>query len=148
MLGCGRCGGQWLDGKGSLRVLSGSLSDQAKAMARSASQKTSPKQPAHGDYRAPQPGHRARTCPICSQTLTPRTITEAALEIDVCERDGTWFDAHELERLARHAELKAAIIDAEAADEIRHLEEFDQDQRRRRRGNDILATAIVRGIFG
>jgi Zn-finger nucleic acid-binding protein len=70
------------------------------------------------------------------------------VEIDRCERDGVWFDAHELERLARHFELKAAISDAEAAVEIEALEEYGREQRRARRGCDILTSALLRGLLG
>jgi Zn-finger nucleic acid-binding protein len=146
MLGCGRCGGQWLDQKGTQRVMDGLLSEQARSMARSVSERADDDGPTGGDYRGAQPGARARACPICSGGLGKRTIAGVNIEIDVCERDGTWFDAHELEALAKHFELQAAIVDAEAGMEIRNLAEAESNERRARWGSRVLG-GVLGGIL-
>lgn len=44
---------------------------------------------------------RNLSCPRCSAGLHPVTLPSAAVEIDVCAYDGTWFDANELPKVAR-----------------------------------------------
>ena len=40
-------------------------------------------------------------CPRCSGALSPVSLPTANVEIDICAQDGTWFDAHELPKVAR-----------------------------------------------
>ncbi len=97
MLGCGRCGGQWLDNAGTKRVVSGILSEHARQMATQVSNKASAEARTH--YRTGE-GESARGCPICAGPLQSNTVPEVNIEIDVCPAHGTWFDANELDALA------------------------------------------------
>lgn len=114
MLGCGRCGGQWLDNAGTKRVVDGILSEEARRMAQEVSARHSGQQRKAQHYR--DPGKRPpRPCPICAQPMHTTLVAEVRIEIEVCAAHGTWFDAHELDALARHFAFKAAVTDAEAA---------------------------------
>ncbi len=147
MLGCGRCGGQWLDNAGTQRVVQGLISEQAKAMANQVSSHSGKASPVKGSaYRASGAEKTARCCPICSQPLTAKVVNEVNIEIDVCTRHGTWFDPQELEQLARFFEFKNAVSDAEAAIETEELNRANREQLRARWGRNILGGSLG-GLF-
>lgn len=85
MLGCGRCGGVWLDNESAQRAVAAfdaavvALADQASSRA------------------AVTPETSALvSCPVC-QKLMPRTrAPKSGIQIDVCTEHGTWFDRYEL----------------------------------------------------
>ena len=120
MLGCGRCGGQWLDNAGTQRVVAGIISAHARTMAKRVSAGAQPAAATH--YRDAGSEPAARACPLCQQPLEVKNVAEVNIEIDVCGTHGTWFDAHELDALAKHFEFKAAVSDAEAAMEIESID--------------------------
>jgi Zn-finger nucleic acid-binding protein len=40
-------------------------------------------------------------CPVCGETLKRTRVAQAWLDVDICERHGTWFDRGEIARVAR-----------------------------------------------
>jgi Zn-finger nucleic acid-binding protein len=93
LLGCGRCGGVWLDAAASRAVVDGAgqafaqLADLAARRATTPPPKVSATQDA-----AP--------CPVCRQPLQRGFVPGTTVEIDACGADGTWFDADELRVVA------------------------------------------------
>ena len=88
--GCNACGGLWLDNATSQLVVT-RLDDEALAftqrLAASASR---------------DPGVDPEVaCPECQQPLTRKRIAPAWLDLDICLDHGTWFDAGEIERVAK-----------------------------------------------
>lgn len=141
MLGCGKCGGQWLDNAGTKRVVDGILSRQARTMAQEVSTRGKAAEGGHYRKGTDEP---ARRCPICDGATRSSTVPPVNIEIDVCPAHGTWFDAHELDALAKHYELQAAITDAEAGLEVAALDEAAARERRSFWGRSLL-DIIVRG---
>lgn len=83
LLGCGRCGGAWVDSSAYAEVVRGAglayvaLGEQATRAATI----TAPDGPVH--------------CPVCAAPAIRKQATPA-VAIDVCEAHGAWFDANEL----------------------------------------------------
>lgn len=89
--GCGRCGGIWLDPKGS-QLLTQALNSEALALAESAAQQASTTVDTHP---------AGLPCPLCSRPLVRRTEPCSRVELDDCPEHGTWFDRGELQQVAR-----------------------------------------------
>jgi Zn-finger nucleic acid-binding protein len=90
MLGCGGCGGIWLDNGSTRRVIDALCNDtvnQADALSRFAQRPT--------DRAAPM------SCPACAKPLARWTVPEANIDVDWCEQHGTWFDKDELATVSR-----------------------------------------------
>ncbi|MEZ4223279.1 MAG: zf-TFIIB domain-containing protein [Polyangiaceae bacterium] len=87
--GCGRCGGIWLGTTASQR-LTQTLCDRTLFLAESVA-------------RSAQPVHTQGpiACPVCAQPLQQTFLSNARVELDVCQSHGTWFDRNELESVAR-----------------------------------------------
>jgi Zn-finger nucleic acid-binding protein len=85
LLGCGECGGIWLDNANAQRAvtsLDAHVSDLASMASRHAQREV--------DRTAP-----AR-CAECRAPLRRIKTTRIAVEVDVCAEHGTWFDRDEL----------------------------------------------------
>lgn len=88
--GCSRCGGLWVDHQAAQRVVHAldeaalQLSDDAARAAQLAVELKS-----------------SVACPVCGAGLVRQLAPLARVEIDRCERDGTWFDRNELTQVAR-----------------------------------------------
>ena len=83
MLGCGLCGGIWLDNDAARKVLE-HYSDRVVDMAARAAQSAQVKP----DLR------QAAKCAQCRNDMQRRTF--GSVSVDVCNDHGTWFDAGEL----------------------------------------------------
>jgi Zn-finger nucleic acid-binding protein len=89
-MGCGRCGGVWLDNDASRAVVEGA----AQALAQLA------------DVASTKAKERVDTgaggllCPACGQALARTVAPGTAVELDMCADHGTWFDAGELRIVA------------------------------------------------
>jgi Zn-finger nucleic acid-binding protein len=86
LLGCGRCGGVWLDVAASCAVVEGAaeeLSSLADVAAR------------HATERVDTAGAGLH-CPACAQPLARVALPGTTVELDACPSHGTWFDSGEL----------------------------------------------------
>jgi Zn-finger nucleic acid-binding protein len=88
--GCEGCGGVWLDNAAARRVIDALCDDtvgRVDALARVAQ----------------RPTDRAQSiaCPSCAGPLARWSVPEANVDVDWCERHGTWFDRDELATVAR-----------------------------------------------
>jgi Zn-finger nucleic acid-binding protein len=107
MLGCGVCGGIWLD-NGSAHKVTEHYSDRVVDMAARAAQSAQRKP----DVRA------AAKCAQCRAEMQRRTF--GVVSLDVCAEHGTWFDAGELSTLvapmrpAPQVQMAPAQFDAPA----------------------------------
>lgn len=86
MLGCGLCGGIWLDNEAAQRVTQ-HFSERVVELATRASQ-SAQRRP---DVRA------VAKCASCRAEMGRRTYGQVS--VDVCQAHGTWFDAGELAAL-------------------------------------------------
>ncbi len=138
-LGCGGCGGLWLDNEGTTTVLRRYDIDAAK-LARRIDANT-------GDVAAISPFAAASgPCPVCAKAL--QGTVHASVKLDFCVDHGTFFDRGELARLLERARL-AAVVPAPAPrpgpsigdlrTEIRHEVAFR---------NDPLGTALIDWMTG
>jgi Zn-finger nucleic acid-binding protein len=85
LLGCGMCGGIWLDNTSAQRVVT-TLDTQVVELANRAS--------AHASAtpeRLP-----AGRCAVCQCIMGRTRVTRLLVEVDVCPEHGTWFDRGEL----------------------------------------------------
>ncbi|WP_438022615.1 zf-TFIIB domain-containing protein [Sorangium sp. So ce233] len=87
--GCGRCGGIWL-GPACAQRLADALPGEASALAARASSR------AAVDADVTPIVH----CPVCAQPMQRTHAAAARLDLDMCGAHGTWYDRHELERVA------------------------------------------------
>ena len=89
--GCATCGGLWLDGEASRRVVEAidptvvSAADEESRRARSLQVDVT----------------RVAPCPVCAQPLKRMPIVQALVDVDACEQHGVWFDRDELQRVIR-----------------------------------------------
>jgi Zn-finger nucleic acid-binding protein len=82
-LGCGQCGGIWLD-NASAQAAVKQKDDAVMTLARRASQRAS----------IPTETRDVIACPACKTTMG--RVQRAGVTIDVCTMHGTWFDRNEL----------------------------------------------------
>ena len=85
---CEDCGGVWVSNE-QIQKMVVSKSTRLLDLARTAAAKATEKNP------TPRADRR---CPDCDKPLKPKTIE--GLDVDMCKRHGTWFDAEELVRYA------------------------------------------------
>jgi Zn-finger nucleic acid-binding protein len=85
---CGACGGVWLATDDARRMLETRSRVAAELAGKAASRASS---------LAYTPGDAS--CPECGVTLARTVVPPANIEIDVCAKDGTWFDRGELARV-------------------------------------------------
>jgi Zn-finger nucleic acid-binding protein len=95
--GCRACGGLWLDGTTAQR-LTQALDGHELSLADAASQ--------HATHAADTRG--LMLCPVCRAGLARWTVPNAGVEVDTCSAHGTWFDRHELQRIAQSASIARA----------------------------------------
>jgi len=88
LLGCGTCGGVWLDNLACQSLVRGA-SDSLTALAEQATQ--------HATVVADD---AEAACPVCSHPLTHTAVPPTLVAIDTCAAHGTWFDANELRIIA------------------------------------------------
>ncbi len=87
---CYQCGGLFLDGAASKRVVD-AVDPQAIAAAHQVSQHA--KGPVATDAAAP--------CPVCEKPTDRMPIPAASVTVDVCREHGVWFDRDELQRVVQ-----------------------------------------------
>jgi len=87
---CYTCGGLFLDGAASRRVVE-AVDPSAMAAAQQASQ--SAQRAVATDAVAP--------CPVCTRALDRMPIPAASVTVDVCGEHGVWFDRDELQRVVQ-----------------------------------------------
>lgn len=87
---CLGCGGLFLDGATSQRVVS-ALDPNAIAAADELARRAA--QPVATDGTIP--------CPLCAKALERMPIPAAQVTVDVCREHGVWFDRDELQRVVR-----------------------------------------------
>jgi Zn-finger nucleic acid-binding protein len=85
MLGCGLCGGIWLDNASAQRVMQ--HVDEAVVELAGRAAANAVKRP---DVR------EIVKCPACSNAMERKRVTTSNIAIDLCHAHGTWFDAGEL----------------------------------------------------
>jgi len=88
LYGCGQCGGVWLDNACATRMVQAYEAD-ALAMADRASQSA---------RAATDTSVKGIPCAACDAPMEVRRIYE--VDVDMCSQHGTWFDAHELRKVA------------------------------------------------
>ncbi|MEO6420105.1 MAG: zf-TFIIB domain-containing protein [Polyangiaceae bacterium] len=89
--GCASCGGVWLDGAASQKLV-GAIDPAVISLAEAASRMAT----------MPFPPHEARPrCPVCRGDLQGVRVEAAAVALDTCNLHGTWFDRGELQAVAR-----------------------------------------------
>jgi len=88
LYGCGQCGGVWLDNACASRMVEAYEAD-ALAMADRASQSA---------RVAANTSVTGIPCAVCDTPMHVRRVYE--VDVDVCSQHGTWFDAHELRKVA------------------------------------------------
>jgi Zn-finger nucleic acid-binding protein len=99
LAGCGGCGGIWVDNASSRSVLAKPQKIFADMAERAAEN-------ARGRFvRSERP-----TCPECPAILDH--VDAHGIELDVCTDHGTWFDAHELDRLINT--LRGDVVQVQA----------------------------------
>lgn len=87
---CYSCGGLFLDGAASRRVVE-AVDPSAMATAQQVSQGA--QRPVATDAVAP--------CPVCARALERMPIPAASVTVDVCSEHGVWFDRDELQRVVQ-----------------------------------------------
>src|SRR4051812_34372909 len=98
LYGCAGCGGLWLDGEASRRVVEAidpnvvSAADDESRRARSLQVDVA----------------KAAPCPVCTQPMKRMPIEQARVDVDACEAHGVWFDRDELQRVIRAVAPPAA----------------------------------------
>jgi len=100
-LGCGQCGGVWLDAAACHAL----LGDAALKLKASAPQDEGGQPEPNGSvYRtappAPHPENPAR-CPTCASPLVRTRVGGTRETVDTCSVHGTWFDPDELRLIAQ-----------------------------------------------
>ena len=89
--GCPGCGGVWLDGEASRRVVEAidptvvGAADEESRRARQLQVDVA----------------RVAPCPVCAQPLRRMPIEQAQVDVDACAQHGVWFDRDELQRVIR-----------------------------------------------
>jgi len=149
LLECGRCAGIWLD-----REAFELLADKARVQALPEMVSTAAAADDAGLSTA-QKGPLYRHCPRCREMMNRRNFgRRSGVIVDVCKEHGTWFDAHELDRILRWVrrggEERAASRDAA---EARHTERQDRlwleiDERAGRAGHSGFSTGAGRSETG
>lgn len=106
---CTDCGGAWMDNAASQRIVQSF--EQSAVVA------------AHGlgrEASKPVDTTELLECPVCHGALERVVPGGTKVEVDICREHGTWFDRHEIERVAhageraRKAKAAAAVDAAEA----------------------------------
>ena len=92
---CSGCGGTWLDNVRSHRVVKGLISERERQAAVDVSAQAS-----RADV-GPPVAAGPRPCPECSTPMARTKVAQIGIELDACAAHGTWFDARELEAVAR-----------------------------------------------
>jgi Zn-finger nucleic acid-binding protein len=88
---CGGCGGVWVDADNARHLLESK--DPAFAMIAAAAAKGS-------EQRSRR--REARHCPDCGVLLKEGFLETGRVNVDVCTKHGTWFDAWELNAVVDH----------------------------------------------
>lgn len=94
---CYQCGGLFLDGAASKRVVD-VVDPQALATAQQVAAHA--KGPVANDAVAP--------CPVCEKPTDRMPIPAASVTVDVCREHGVWFDRDELQRVVQAVGAKPA----------------------------------------
>lgn len=100
MAGCFRCGGAWLDNRAAQWIVNVKHTPAMKAFV--AALPASSGAPVDRGYR--DAGYRGKRCPVCEVELASKLLQTPGITVDVCEADGTYFDALELLRIFRGRE--------------------------------------------
>ncbi len=89
MLGCGACGGVWLEHAAVRALLTGGEPRIEELAGRAARATIS------------RPDRRPANlpCPLCSSPMAQCDVTHAMIAVDTCNLHGTWFDADEVRRV-------------------------------------------------
>ena len=101
-VGCGRCGGAWLDSSGCAEVLEGRTTYTLVALADEAARTASitPKMDA------------AVRCPVCGIELVVGAVPPTGTVVHSCAHHGTWFDRGALAAVARAREPRPPSVAA------------------------------------
>jgi Zn-finger nucleic acid-binding protein len=91
LLGCGVCGGVFLDNDGSARIVAAPDEEIAQLAERAEARAIAP----DVDTRP-----AALACPVCGKAMR-KVRAPASVELDICAAHGTWFDRSELVRVMR-----------------------------------------------
>ena len=108
LLGCGVCGGIFLDNHGSTHITRARDSVIATLAARVGDRAVA----TSSDHRP-----HALPCPMCS-ALMRRILARRVAEIDFCAAHGTWFDRGELNRVMDAYAQQPEPVDADAASRV------------------------------
>jgi Zn-finger nucleic acid-binding protein len=125
---CDRCRGTWLHNRACGVLVGGELSDQAKAGLLELHAESAEEH--EGGYRVGAKLHRADgetlSCPVCRRPLEQLVTTHddhgVVARLEICPRDGTWFDrgeawtlyqGHSLKRLAPEVRAQQNRADRE-----------------------------------
>jgi Zn-finger nucleic acid-binding protein len=94
MHGCPQCGGVWLDNDSCQRLVKVAPLEMVEMAGR-----------AHRSRQTEASYDQSkRQCPWCQESLQANFVKEASVRLDFCLSHGTWFDAFELEMVAKTAE--------------------------------------------
>ena len=99
-LGCGTCGGAWVDGNGCAEILDGIAAQPLVALADAAAS-TATITP-RVDAAVP--------CPVCGTELVVGAVPPTGTLVRSCTRHGTWFDRGALSEVARAREYRPPSV--------------------------------------
>jgi len=98
LLGCGACGGIWLDNDGAQRAVK-TLDQKIEEMSQRAA-----------SHATDRPALEPRIdCPVCKKRMPRVHVGRAAIALDICAAHGTWFDRGELETVMEALRPRAAL---------------------------------------
>lgn len=119
LLGCGACGGVFLDNEASTRITR-ARDEAVAALARRAKERA----PATIDTRPDD-----LPCPVCSAAMR-RVQSRGLVDLDICGEHGTWFDRGELNRVmdAYARSIEVSQVGARDDSELR-MAQFRDEQR-------------------
>ena len=117
MLGCGRCGGVWLDHAAVRAVLAPDAGEpRIEELAARAARATSVR---------PDPRPASLRCPICEAAMARCEVTHARVAVDTCNLHGTWFDADEVRRVRAGLAPPITTRIVEVRIPVRQEDDFD-----------------------
>lgn len=137
LLGCGLCGGIFLDNDGSTYVTRRADPEIAKLADRAAT---------HGAGRLVDLRAERVECPVCATTMG--RVRAGGIDLDVCAAHGTWFDRDELHRVIdAYAAVRASSASrASAAQSEAMMAQLREQAWERNAREEALNPGLVAGV--
>jgi Zn-finger nucleic acid-binding protein len=137
LLGCGLCGGIFLDNDGSTYVTRRADPEIARLADRAAT---------HGAGRPLDERGEHLCCPVCAATMSRARV--GGIDLDVCVAHGTWFDRGELHRVidayAEGRESSASRASRQQSEAM--MAQFREDAWERNARDEAQSSSILAGV--